>query len=675
MAAAGNSGYGCPSWRAGRRQGVLSSVCFPPRVTVRRSINSNLSSAAAKRVKRGAIRARSFGPILLLALAGGCMLPVTVRLHSRLGMEAFEAGDYGRAIDEFTTALERTGRRRASRVVGVRLARGRASLALARAALPPAPEPLSLRPVAIGLPPPGIDDRDDPLRMLHEAATDFQAAIADAPEGHPVRLDALRELALVRELQGRDTLAQDRYLELISLARGADPKQEKERALVAVARTRLGWLSLKRVAAGSEMAVLRSELGGAVTEALRSFEGALSIDPGDWSALLGQGICLTRVGRYEEAFAVLKRSLLLSESRDRRSPLARLYLAVCIEALQGHQREALDQLIQATEEDPDGVHLELYSHLVRDLGEYLQPGSPEYHEIFKALVAYRGNQPTYWSEVELICRQLIELDDFPLGLSQRGLAKSYARTGRVADAIDMLLELREQTEEFSTMLDDTFPPNSASPETIYARLRVLFEVGRYVEVEEATTRELPVDPISEYYYRIRGLIARNLFERWKEIVALKPDLGDNEHIREYYLLTARRILSGYVHRFPADVDAHVCLGEILEVTGDAEAALEHYCTAVSVAPRHARVFSLLRGLHSGSSLDDTQRMIAWKSLKTYDGPDAELRQYVREVLEAHRKNAARFCRGCGRQARGGEPLCLLCGAAVGAVEAAAVVER
>ena len=284
-------------------------------------------------------------------------------------------------------------------------------------------------------------------------------------------------------------------------------------------------------------------------------------------------------------------------------------------------------------------------------------------------MTYRGLEPAYWTEVERLCEQLAADDDFPRRLTFLGLATARIRTGKIDKAIESLLRLGNETD-FDELMEATIPQNAASPEMIYARLRVLFELGEHETIEEIAKRGVPVDPISSYYFHIQGVFALNLFARWNQLVADKPEFLQNRYIQEHYLLNARRKLSRFLRRFPDHVGARRCLGEILQMTGDLSAALNHYCHAAALAPDNVETFQRLVELHGSDDLDNEDRLRAWKCLKTFSGVAPTLLRYIQSVRRDNLSKAKRSCPGCGGDPSSGATLCVVCGTKLPEAESA-----
>lgn len=589
---------------------------------------------------------------LLLGFTG-CRLWQAENTSLLQGEEALLQGNYRPAI-EFSTAAIRDAARAPEPYLATKayLLRGESRLRIARSSCNLIPSPLSESPINVV---PVIDGASRPEVALHAIEEDLIAALSHLrDEFTDDRLKALQLLGETFELFGKDTDAVARYTLLSSLSSGRDLD------LYCLANRRLGWISLKPLLNRGDETFFRAEIQKKLRTAIRHFDSALKACAADSDSLLGKGVALTELGQTAEGFTLLNRANDLASESGELSPIAQLYLAQVIENEQGYQRKALDHLVNAIRNDPERKYYPIYSTVVRSLPRYLPTVSPEFHEITRALLTYRGLEPAYWTDVERLCKQLAADDDFPRRLSFLGLATARVRSGRINDAIESLLQLRNEND-FDELMEATIPENAATPELIYARLRILLELGEHERIEEIAKHGVPVDPTSSYYFHIQGVFAMNLFARWNQLVEDKPEFLQNRYIQEHYLLNARRKLARFLERFPDHIGARRCLGEILQMTGDLAAALSHYCDAAVLAPDAAETFQRLVELHGSDELDEELRLRAWKCLKTFSGVAPTLHSYIQSVRRDNLAKAKRSCPGCGADPHSDATVCAVCG--------------
>ena len=493
-------------------------------------------------------------------------------------------------------------------------------------------------------------------------------------------MNALRFTAEIYEIQGNDPSTEKAYRLLLNVA----PSHEKE--LIHIGNLQLGWVYIRRIFAEIERKRSTSELDDEIDQALFFFNNALEISPGDHSSMLGQGICYAKRGQFRESFDSLKKSLGLTDAMNIPNPLAHFYHALCIEKLQGYQTVGVKHLYQAVEDDKDRNIFELYSHLAKTLLIYFPLSDPKFVTLTKSLITNKSNRPTYWSDVEDLFGQLLDPnaiengiengqdlegtekspsgEPFPKAIAYRGRALARARIGKIDGAIEDLLKLPVDNNFFK-IFNNTFPENSSSPGIVYARLRVLYSIGHYEKVDELTAGGIPVDPISEYYYRIDGLIGLNLFAQWKETIAVDPKLEEDQDHRDKFLLNARETLFRFLQRFSTDMEARIQLGELMEIINDTEAALFHYCSATQFDTSNIEAHEHLVRLHQKENIGEPGRHKIWKCLKEFEGESKEIDAYIQKIMREIKVEISQYCPECGRKAKQEETACLICGRELG----------
>lgn len=167
------------------------------------------------------------------------------------------------------------------------------------------------------------------------------AVLAEAEYRAALRLDptfipALRYLAVLQDMRGRDDDAERLFREGLELVPKLDQPEAAKKRLISELEYQLGWLLAR------EPQVPRRE------EALEHFERCLALDPANAEALRNKGSILLALDRFTDGAAALKRFCLL------RPDQTGLLLSFAGEALQnGQKAQAAAALKVLLEVDPD----------------------------------------------------------------------------------------------------------------------------------------------------------------------------------------------------------------------------------------------------------------------------------------------------------------------------------
>ena len=601
---------------------------------------------------------------LLLAVASSCRdVNPEIGLY-KSGFEAQKQGNLTKACEQYSLAIEEAIHTDPPRFFEeAYLERGKSRLAMVRFWLNQNSD-FSTSNYSLE------NKTTDSFPALSAALDDFNKIIENTDSSSsPIYLNALRFTAEIYEIQGNDPSAEKAYRLLLKVA----PSHETD--LIHIGNLQLGWLFIRRIFVEIERKRSTSELDDEINQALSFFNNALELNPGDHSSMLGQGICHAKRGQFRESFDSLKKSLGHTDALNIPNPLAHFYHALCIEKLQGYQTIGVNHLYQAVEDDKDRNIFELYSHLAKTLLIYFPLSDPKFVALAKSLLANKSNRPTYWSDVEDLFEQLLDPntisretfngEPFPKEIAYRGRALARAKIGKIDGAIEDLLNLPVDNN-FFIIFNNTFPVDSSSPGIVYARLRVLYSIGQYKKVEELTAGGISVDPISEYYYRIDGLIGLNLFAQWKETIAVDPKLEEDQDHRDKFLLNARKTLFRFLQRFSTDIEARIQLGELMEIVNDTETALFHYCNATQFDTSNIEAHERLIRLHQKENIGDPSRYKVWKCLKKFEGESKEIDAYIQKITKEIKVEISQYCQECGRKAANGEEnACLICGRELG----------
>jgi tetratricopeptide (TPR) repeat protein len=418
-------------------------------------------------------------------------------------------------------------------------------------------------------------------------------------------------------------------------------------------------------------------------KAQHHYSAGLEVDPEDGECNLLKGICLHARGLDLDAITYLAKACSIAEAGRVNNPRAHYYLARAVEKARGHQRSALEHYELAAQQDPGRTFKPLYARLVAVLLDYRDAmDEARFDELLQSLLSYSGTDRDYWSSVEGLASRLEAAA--PPGkpsvcLLVRAIAR--ARQADVEGAVKAAVALREEPD-FLDKVAQIFPTASSRADDLHGRALTLSLARRMPELTAFLDNlELsPVDKVREEYQPVLILKGQNIVDTWRERSRNAPSLGaEGKTERDRALGEARTLFEQYLDLRADEIEnnpdnselrrqamnVRLYLAEALELMESPSGAASNYIAVAKDDRKHEDAFLGILRLHSGKLLPEPEKIEAWNTLQTYDGPSRPINEYIQGTRKALQEQALLYCRGCGRQGSQGDRICLECGRQIG----------